>query len=184
MNSQGPIPSPTREKLLPRAGSLARCVRVQADAAPRPTSSRASTPGRASCSRNSAIASATERMMRPSRMWSSRWKRSLAGFLMQALTSDGHIGSDWSARLCPSPRPSRPKSDISDLGLMVSNSGRPELEWGEVDGACRKGSPRRKYGSCARCARPDPAQRVGRIRRVLTRRNPPPGEERRNGGLR
>jgi hypothetical protein len=61
------------------------------------TSSRASTPGRASCSRNSAIASATERMVRPSRMWSSRWNRSLAGFLMHALTSDRHIGSGWSA---------------------------------------------------------------------------------------
>jgi hypothetical protein len=61
------------------------------------TSSRASTPGRASCSRNSAIASATERMTRPSRMWSSRWKRSLVGFLMQALTSDRHIGSGHSA---------------------------------------------------------------------------------------
>jgi hypothetical protein len=33
-------------------------------------------------------------MVRPSRMWSSRWKRSLAGFLMHAVTSDGHIGSD------------------------------------------------------------------------------------------
>jgi hypothetical protein len=61
------------------------------------TSSRASTPGRASCSRNSAIASATERMVRPSRMWSSRWNRSLAGFLMHALTSDRHFGSGWSA---------------------------------------------------------------------------------------
>jgi hypothetical protein len=36
-------------------------------------------------------------MARPSRMWSSRWKRSLAGFLMHAVTSDRHIGSGWSA---------------------------------------------------------------------------------------
>ena len=44
LGEAGPIPSPTRGKLLPPAGSLAHCGRVRADAVPRPERPRPDAP--------------------------------------------------------------------------------------------------------------------------------------------